>query len=368
MRVIPEKWPTKWPKTVIEKIPLYPFVAARSVMFTAESLLGPLIDVAISRKRPRLPTDDPELFQAARASLEEILRRDVENIQNGVYPVDVLMPESPLKHILRIPKMFLEGWEIARRRREHKSKEFSETARALLDDPDVPDYYKRNFHYQGDGYLSEESAELYEHQVEVLFAGAADAMRRLILAPMRKHFGTSDGEGLKFLELGAGTGRTTKFVRLAFPKAKIVAVDLSSPYLKRAQDQLRNFARHDFLEADAAKLPFLDETFDAVYSVFLFHELPMEARKKVVAEGIRVLKQGGYYGLVDSLQLGDVPRFDSALERFPVEFHEPFYANYVKNPIEHVLKTHGLEDLSTQTGFFSKVVSSRKELNEASRS
>ena len=334
-----------------------PYSTARSLLFTAESLLGPLIDMTLNLRRPALPTDHPEVFQASRAALEDILKQDVANIRAGLYPVDVL---NPVKHLLRFPKLLREGVEIARRRRDHSSGEFSDRAKELL--ADAPDYYKRNFHFQGDGYLSSESAELYEHQVEVLFAGTADAMRRLIIAPMKKHFNNSDGEGLKFLEVGSGTGRTTKFVRLAFPKAKIVSVDLSSPYLKKAQSELKEFARHDFIEADAARTPFQDQTFDAVYSIFLFHELPMDERKKVIAEGVRVLKAHGFYGVVDSLQLGDVPIFDEALKRFPVDFHEPFYKNYIKHQMPELLTEAGLKDVEMGTGFFSKWVVATKQL------
>ena len=35
----------------------------------------------------------------------------------------------------------------------------------------LPDYYLQNFHYQSDGYLIVESAQLYDYQVEVLFTG-----------------------------------------------------------------------------------------------------------------------------------------------------------------------------------------------------
>lgn len=336
---------------------------SRSLFYTGQGLVLPLIDFLVHQRRPRLPTDDRELFQAARRSLHELLEQDVSRIRSGLYPVEVLKFESPLKHFKRIPLLFREGLKAAIRKRNKKSQEFGDEAKSLL--TDLPDYYRRNFHFQGDGYLSELSAELYEHQVEVLFAGAADAMRRLIIEPMKAHFASEDGEGLHFLEVGAGTGRATLFVRLAFPKAKITIVDLSGPYLKRAQTCLRDFARHDYVEAHAEDLPFTDEKFDAVYSVFLFHELPIEVRKRVLSEGHRVLKPGGFYGLVDSLQRGDVPEFDGALEQFPVEYHEPFYRNYIENQMSELLESAGFDLTSQGTGFFSKVIGSKKTLRAA---
>lgn len=330
------------------------YASLRSAVYQMEGLLGPAIELAILRRRPRLPTDDPELFRAARGALIELLQRDVERIVSGVIPIETLKPESPLRHLSRIPTMLLEGVAISRRRGSRQFHRFSNDAQELL--TGLPEYYQRNFHFQGDGYLSERSAELYEHQVEVLFAGAADAMRRLILPPLRDRFAGSDGEGLSFLELGAGTGRATRFVRSAFPKAKIVALDLSAPYLKKAQRALAEFPRHDFVEGDAANLPFKSGAFDAVYSVFLFHELPMKERRAVVREAARVLKPGGFHGLVDSLQRGDVPSLDTALEQFPVQFHEPFYKNYTLHPMDELLRDGGVTDVRAETGFFSKAL------------
>jgi ubiquinone/menaquinone biosynthesis C-methylase UbiE len=331
---------------------------ARSAVYQAEGLLGPLIDLIVHRRRPRLPTDNPDLFQAAQAALLQLLIDDAERIAQGVYPIEVLLPENPIRHLFRIPNMFREGLAIARRRDHRDAHHFSNEAQELL--RGLPEYYQRNFHYQGDGYLSDRSADLYEHQVEVLFGGAADAMRRLVIEPLREKFGPGDGEGLVFLELGAGTGRATRFVRMAFPRAKIVAIDLSGPYLKKAQAELSRWTRHDFIEADAAQLPFLDQSFDAVYSVFLFHELPLSERAKVLVEAMRVLKPGGFHGLVDSIQKCDRPELDTALEQFPIEFHEPFYKNYTLHPMEKLLAEAGVVNIKSQIGFLSKSVTGLK--------
>lgn len=337
---------------------------SRSLFYSGQGLVLPLIDMLVHQRRPRLPTDDPLLFKAARKSLNDLLEADVERIRKGFYPVEVLRFESPIKHFFRIPVLVRESVKAALRKRSKESQVFGVDAKNLLSD--VPEYYRRNFHFQPDGYLSDLSANLYEHQVEVLFAGAADSMRRLIIEPMKAFFAAqgarADGEGLSFLEVGAGTGRATLFVRLAFPKAKITAVDLSGPYLKRAQATMKRFARHDFLEAHAEKLPFATSQFDAVYSVFLFHELPLDVRRSVLAEGHRMLKPGGFYGLVDSLQRGDVPEFDEALEQFPVEYHEPFYRSYIENQMSTLIADSGFEMVDQGTGFFSKFIAAKKPI------
>jgi hypothetical protein len=204
---------------------------------------------------------EPALMKYLQGELAKLLKEDAHQIRKGAFPMKVLMPERLVDHLFRFPKLFLDGVSIYRRRLTGKTTEFHKRQKEFLDE--LPRYYRRNFHFQTDGYLSERSAELYEHQVELLFGGAADAMRRLIIPELRRRFGSSDGKGLRFLEIAAGTGRATHFVHLAFPKAKIVATDLSDPYLKEAQKKLKRMNRIDFMQADGAELPFQSEHFDA---------------------------------------------------------------------------------------------------------
>jgi ubiquinone/menaquinone biosynthesis C-methylase UbiE len=90
-----------------------------------------------------------------------------------------------------------------------------------------------------------------------------------------------------------------------------------------------------FLRAFGEDLPFREQRFDVVYSSFLFHELPREVRRAVLAESVRVLRPGGILVVLDSIQLGDDLRFDWALERFPADFHEPFYKDYTQDHMEN---------------------------------
>lgn len=349
--------------TNVLDLPVYAYSRARSAGFTLEYVLLQSLSYLIpsfltggpAKTMPKPPQLDWKTVKAIRTDLLDLLRKDSQHMAQGEYPLRALIPESPLRHFKRIPVLLADAFSIHRRRMRGKTTEFDAEARDLLSE--LPRYYRRNFHFQTSGYLSKRSAEVYEHQVELLFQGCADAMRRLILSHLKKRFGDTDGEGLRFLEIGAGTGRATRFVHLTFPKAKIIAVDLSDPYLKVAQRNLSEFPRINFLQADGAKLPFKDQEFDAVYSVFLFHELPKAAREEVVAEGARVLKNGGFFGLVDSLQTGDKKLFDPLLQHFPKAFHEPFYREYISSPMEELLRKQGFTEIESGMGFTSKVCS-----------
>ena len=137
---------------------------------------------------------------------------------------------------------------------------------------------------------------------------------------------------------------------------------MSSSYLKKAQKDLVDLPGINFIQAHAEDLPFKDETFDLVYSCYLFHELPQDIRSKVIAEAKRVLKPGGLWGFVDSLQSQDDLDLEWGLSEFPVDFHEPFYKNYIQNSIEPLVQSHEFSILGRELGFFSKALLAKKNL------
>jgi ubiquinone/menaquinone biosynthesis C-methylase UbiE len=103
-------------------------------------------------------------------------------------------------------------------------------------------------------------------------------------------------------------------------------------------------------------MPLPDASEDAVTSIFVFHELPPEIRRAAMREFARVLKRGGRLVIVDSLQLGDEPRYDSMLELFPQNFHEPYYRSYLHENFSELAKSCGLTLVRAATAFISKVM------------
>ena len=332
----------------MESAILFAWARTKSLLFTAESFLIPIADFLGTGRRPRLPFENPRLFFAAQKALVQLLKEDAAESKWMLLP-----RENPLEHLRRIPKIFQAAMGAARRRQKKKTADFRGVAEKRK--KKVPAYYQRNFHFQEDGYLSEESAALYDHQVELLFAGAGDAMRRMLIAPLREGLGKKKS---RILEIGCGTGSATRYLRQAFPQAQLMGVDLSEPYLELARKQLPSV---EFRLAAGEKLPFPDKSFDAVASVFLFHELPLATRKAVLREAQRVLRPGGYFAFVDSLQLGQNPSLDEALLEFPKEFHEPFYTNYLRHPMEELLAEAGFLVTKKRIGFFSQMQLAKKK-------
>jgi ubiquinone/menaquinone biosynthesis C-methylase UbiE len=96
------------------------------------------------------------------------------------------------------------------------------------------------------------------------------------------------------------------------------------------------------VQAAAEALPFEDESFDAVVCVYLFHEMPEEARAEAAKEMARVLAPGGTLVLTDSMQRGDRPALDEQLVNFE-NLNEPHYRNYISTRLADLFVPHGLE-------------------------
>ncbi|MEL7030582.1 MAG: class I SAM-dependent methyltransferase, partial [Pseudomonadota bacterium] len=223
-----------------------------------------------------------------------------------------------------------------------------------------PRYYLQNFHYQTDGWLSRDSARLYDTQVETLFSGAADAMRRQGLVPIHDFMQARDPRETRLLDIACGTGRFLSFLKQAYPAMEATGLDLSPDYLEEARQLTDGRRGLDFVNANAEATPFEDASLDIVVSVFLFHELPPKVRRGVAAEIGRILKRGGLFVLVDSIQFGDRPGFDILIENFPAEFHEPYYLGYAREDLDALFGDAALTRVSLDMAFLSRVAAYRK--------
>jgi ubiquinone/menaquinone biosynthesis C-methylase UbiE len=296
--------------------------------------------------KPRMPS-----WQSINEDLADLFRRDWQNIERGYYRLPHDMWPNPGAVLRQSVRYFRDLEAVNRRRRMGNTDEVPAPGR----NGRYPRYYLQNFHYQTDGYLSPESAALYDYQVEVLFTGGADAMRRQLLVPLRTAFETMRVRDARMVDIACGTGRFLRFVKENYPRLEVTGLDLSAPYLAEARRRLRPWSRTAFAVALAEQLPLTTASVDIASCIFLFHELPHAVRRRAAAEMARVLRPGGLLLFMDSIQVGDRPDYDPLLDRFPQAMHEPYYADYIRDDLRDLFRRSGFDIVAEERAFFARM-------------
>ncbi len=98
------------------------------------------------------------------------------------------------------------------------------------------------------------------------------------------------------LEIGCGNGSGTKLIQNYFSPQEIQAIDLDPRMIQRAKKRVQNHAVH-FQIASATKLPFKNNSFDALFDFGIIHHIP--DWENAIHEMYRVLKPEGEILLED---------------------------------------------------------------------
>lgn len=122
------------------------------------------------------------------------------------------------------------------------------------------------------------------------------------------------------LDVGCGSGALTIACAKRNPKASMVGCDIwSGAYKviftkKRCEDNAKaeNVFNVRFEEGNAIHLPFADESFDAVASNYVYHNIAGHDKQQLLLETLRVLKKGGTFAIHDLMsrtRYGDMEAF-----------------------------------------------------------
>ncbi len=306
--------------------------------------------------RPGEPKFTPQSgepsLKAMRREFLKAYQKDLNNIEAGLYPRPRDIRPDQIGKALRHSRAFLRDSANVDERRLNRN---CTEVREIADPEKYPTYYRQNFHYQSGGWFTDESADIYDTQVEVLFTGAADVMRRCVLGELAREMKGRDQRKTEVLDLACGTGRFLQTVLDAYPRLRAKGLDLSPNYAAKARQAVRAFPQAEIVEGQAESMPFEDDSQDLIVSIYLFHELPPRIRPLVASEIARVLKPGGKFIFADSIQFGDTPELDGLLEYFPEGFHEPYYKHYLSEDFASIFSDSGLTPSPAEPVFLTKI-------------
>ncbi len=329
--------------------------AAQAAFWTTAAFAGRAIVRPTDREGSPDPSTEPAPARALGIGWREAFDKDAKDVAAGLYVVADSAAVDPRAILRQLDDLYADGRQVEARRQRRGGG--VEVRAAETDLASYPVYYRQNFHFQSDGWLTQESARRYEGQVEALFAGAAAPMRRRALSLLAKALRGRDQRQLRIADIACGSGAFIADLAATFPRAQVLGVDLSAAYLA---ETARRTPEAGVVQAPAEQLPFADSSLDAITCIYLFHELPPKVRTAVAAEFARVLKPGGVVAFADSIQASDAPQFARPLERFPVNFHEPFYDSYQATDLPALFAQAGLVEAGADAAFLTKALLLRK--------
>lgn len=144
----------------------------------------------------------------------------------------------------------------------------------------------------------------------------------------------NDCIGKKVLEIGCGAGFGTEIIKKYFSPKRIEATDLDPRMIalaeKNVHDQTINFT-----VTDATKLPYKNNSFDAVFDYCAIHHIPGPRWRDCIREMYRVLSHHGKLYLYEN-SLESFTGFWGRLYR--VFTHHPYDSMYQKEELVAFLK------------------------------
>jgi ubiquinone/menaquinone biosynthesis C-methylase UbiE len=165
---------------------------------------------------------------------------------------------------------------------------------------DIPQYARHEIHQQPGGYVGNAFAgHIYHHATNMFYRGGNDQDQRHIsyaaACPVPQ-----DGQVLRILDLGTGIGQLALAMKERFPAAEVTGLDVAAPMLRYAHMRAIDLDSDVvFTQRLAEDTRYPANHFDIVISYILFHEVPADTSRAIIAEAHRILRPGGIFYPMD---------------------------------------------------------------------
>jgi ubiquinone/menaquinone biosynthesis C-methylase UbiE len=157
----------------------------------------------------------------------------------------------------------------------------------------VPEYLEKTYWW---AYTHPNAVRVFERQwlVNLILWGNFSRLRDLALEEMGP---VITGQAL---QVACVYGDFTQhMVRRLGPQGHLNVIDVAPVQIKNLHDKLGKQRQVSILQQDSSALQFANDSHDSVIVFFLLHEMPVDVRRKTIAEALRVTKPGGKVVFVD---------------------------------------------------------------------
>ena len=216
----------------------------------------------------------------------------------------------------------------------------SEIERYARPDFEYPQYYRRDFHGVAGGYLQPDAPITYDPVTARIIFPNEPKIRQAFVRQVKDTLGYN--QPARILDLGVGTGTAALDWLKTFPHSEVVGIDLSPYMLVAAALKLKDYGvelRHGLAE-DTGLQP---GSFDMVTASFLFHELPTQATRKVVAHALTLLKPGGLFAVYDGNQPPNM-----LVKAVSGYFPEPYMKEFMSSNLADICRESGFAGVNVR--------------------
>jgi len=211
----------------------------------------------------------------------------------------------------------------------------------------------RDFAYMEDYLRTGETSTFQGHDEQLIVAasnateGIAQFVVRAIVPRLPGIRGRDD---IQVLDVGCGAGAIVVALAKAFPRGRVVGLDIEPRLVERAVARITEAGVQDRAEARVAAAESLEEenAFDLVTMIQVLHETKQEARDSILARAYAALCPGGVLVIVDEPYPNTLSELRDAPGAVLTQFVEVFMGNLLLSPDEQkcIIEKAGFEVLS----------------------